>query len=263
MSDELHILLTNDDGIESAGIRALYETLSSHANVTVVAPAGDQSAVGRAISTEVSVTEHEMGYAVAGTPSDCVVAGLAELAPEPDLVVAGCNRGANLGEYVLGRSGTISAAVEAAFFDIPALATSLYVPETEVPFDQVEPEPEDYLEATRVTDFLVKNALGAGVFEEVDYLNINVPLPAEQPAPVELTCPSKRYEMGAKNNGDSITLVDRIWKTMNPETIPDPPGTDRRAVVEGRISISPLSAPNSIAHPVALESLVESYLADA
>ncbi len=259
MSDELHILLTNDDGIGTVGIRALYDTLSELADVTVVAPAGDQSAVGRAMSSEVDVTEHELGYAVSGTPADCVVAGLAELAPEPDLVVAGCNRGANLGEYVLGRSGTISAAVEAAFFDVPAIATSLYVPESEIPFDEVELTAEDYREATRITDFLVRNTLEEEIFGEAAYLNVNVPLPDGAPAGVEITHPSKRYEMDASRNGGSITLHDKIWETMDPATIPDPKGTDRRAVVEGRISVSPLTAPHSVTHHERLDALVDQY----
>ncbi|MFP4271370.1 MAG: 5'/3'-nucleotidase SurE, partial [Alphaproteobacteria bacterium] len=118
----------NDDGIDSAGLRAVYDALSEVARVTVVAPASDQSAVGRSMSHEVAITDHDLGYAVDGTPADCVVAAMGELGPDPDLVVAGCNRGANLGEYVIGRSGTVSAAVEAAFFDVPAIATSLYVP---------------------------------------------------------------------------------------------------------------------------------------
>ena len=260
MSDTLEILLTNDDGIDSTGIRALHDALAEHANVTVVAPANDQSACGRSISHAVDVREHELGYAVEGTPADCVVAGLAELGPEPDLVVAGCNRGANLGEYVLGRSGTISAAVEAAFFDVPAIATSLYVPLGDITFDELEVEPADFEEATRVTSYLAEHALEAGIFEHAAYLNVNVPLPDTDPAPIEITQPSKRYEMDAERNGDAVHLTDRIWESMDPETIPDPEGTDRRAVAEGRISISPLTAPHSANHHEALEALAETYL---
>ncbi len=260
MSDSLEILVTNDDGIDSPGIRALYSALSGIANVTVVAPASDQSAVGRSISHEVDVTEHELGYAVEGTPSDCVVAGLAELGPKPDLVVSGCNRGANLGEYVLGRSGTISAAVEAAFFDVPAIATSLYVPTSpDRPFDEIEVEAQSFREATRITTYLAEHALEAGVFEYAAYLNVNVPLPDGRPADIEITRPSKRYEMDASFNGDSIRLHDRVWEDMTPETISDPAGTDRNAVVNGRISISPLTAPHTTNHHETLEGLVEGY----
>lgn len=262
MTDGLEILVTNDDGIDSPGIRAMAETLSELGNVTVVAPANDQSAVGRSMSHEAVVHGHELGYALEGTPADCVVAGLAELGPDPDLVVSGCNRGANLGEYVLGRSGTVSAAVEAAFFDVPAIAASLYVPASGSSFADVDITTEDFVEATRVTAYLVEHALDAGVFSEAAYLNVNAPIPdpGTGPAPVEITRPSRRYEMDATRNGDAIQLHDRVWESMDPETIPDPRGTDRRAVVEGRVSVSPLTAPHDTSHHEALDALAESYL---
>lgn len=122
------VLLTNDDGIDAVGLRALYDGLSADYDVVTVAPTGDRSSAGRALSDGVDIADHELGYAVDGTPVDCVVAGLDALVPDADVVVAGCNKGANLGAYTLGRSGTVSAAVEAAFFDVPAVATSMYVP---------------------------------------------------------------------------------------------------------------------------------------
>lgn len=259
MSNSLEILLTNDDGIDSNGIHALYEALSTVGNVTVVAPASDQSAVGRAISSTADVYEHELGYALDGTPADCVVAGLSTLGPDPDLVVSGCNRGANLGEYALGRSGTISAAVEASFFDVPAIASSLYVPIGSKPIGEVELDPSEYDEAARVTTFLAEHALEASVFEDAGFLNVNVPLTDERPIPVEITRPSKRYDMDAETDGNRVVLRDRIWETMDPETIPDPQGTDRRAVVEGRISISPLASPHVTNHHETLEWLVKRY----
>lgn len=259
MSDELEIMLTNDDGIDSPGIRALYDGLSAVGNVTTVAPATDQSAVGRALSNEVAVSEHELGYAIHGTPSDCIVAGLAEIGPYPDIAVSGCNKGANLGSYVLGRSGTVSAAVEAAFFGVPSIAVSLYVPAGDVDFSEVATDVSDYEEAARATKFLTKHALGAGVFEQADYLNVNAPLPADEPADMEITRPSHAYDMDATNNGESITLHDRTWKKMATGDIPDPEGIDRRALVEGRISVSPLTAPHTIEHHESLDALAETF----
>ena len=266
MSDSLHILLTNDDGINSPGIRALYDELSAIGSVTTVAPATDKSAIGRAISHEVEVTDHELGYAVHGTPSDCVVAGLSELCPTncPDLVVSGCNKGANLGEYVLGRSGTVSAAVEAAFFDVPAIATSLYVPTGDLAFNEIETTPEDYALAADATRYLAERGLEAGIFDVATYLNVNAPMPerSDEPldlTPLEITRPSTRYEMDASRNADAITLHDRVWEEMDPDATPDPDGTDRRAVAEGRISVSPLTAPHSVTTPDTLTELIESY----
>jgi 5'-nucleotidase len=254
------ILLTNDDGIDSPGLRALYEALSSIGRVTAVAPADDQSAVGRSISTSVAVEDHPLGYAVEGTPADAVVAGLEALGPEPDLVVSGCNEGANLGAYVLGRSGTVSAAVEAAFFGLPAIAVSLYVPVGPgEDFEAVETERADYTEAVRATRYLVEEAVDDGVFEEADYLNVNAPLPAEEPAPMAITRPSHVYAMDAVREGERIRLHDRIWDRMVAGDVDDPPGTDRRAVVEGQISVSPLTAPHTTEHHEGLDELAASY----
>jgi 5'-nucleotidase len=250
------ILLTNDDGIDSPGLAALRESLADVGTVTVVAPADDQSAVGRSVSGEVAVRDHERGYAINGTPSDCVIAGVEALCPRPDVVVAGVNRGANIGMYTLGRSGTVSAAVEAAFFDIPAVAASLYLPGDayDEPTDRA-----DYEEAVRATAYLVENAVEAGVFEQADYLNLNAPLPAEEPAPMEITRPSLAYDMAAEQDGETVRLHDRMWERMGRGDIPDPEGTDRRALVDGSISVSPLTAPHTTEHHESLDGLAAAY----
>lgn len=258
--DQPDILLTNDDGIDSAGLRAVYDGLSEVGDVTVVAPATDQSAVGRAISHEVTVEEHDLGYAVEGTPTDCVVAGLEALVPETDLVVAGCNRGANLGAYVLGRSGTVSAAVEATFFDVPAIAVSMYIPVREdAAFSDIEANGESYAEAVDATRYLADHAIDAGVFKQCDYLNVNAPVAEWGPADIEITRPSTLYQMDAVHDNGSVTLHDRIWEHMADGDIPDPEGTDRRAVVDGRVSVSPLTAPHTTEHHEALDALAETY----
>ncbi|WP_224449928.1 5'/3'-nucleotidase SurE [Haloprofundus salilacus] len=259
--DRPRILLTNDDGIESVGFVALYDALSEVADVTAVAPADDQSAVGRKMSHRVDVTEHELGYAIEGTPADCTVVGLESLCPDVDMVVAGCNKGANLGAYVLGRSGTVSAAVEAAFFDVPAIAVSLYIPAGEVPWEEAATDTEDFREATDATTYLVERAFDAGVFEHAEYLNVNAPLPDDGPAPMQVTRPSTMYEMTAEHDAENghITLTDRVWTRMRNDDIPDPDGTDRRAIVDGKISVSPLTAPHTTEHHESLDGLAESY----
>jgi len=257
----MDILLTNDDGIESTGFRALYDALSARWDVTAVAPAEDKSAVGRALSHEVSVEEHDLGYAVHGTPADCVIAGLEALTPDVDFVVSGVNRGANLGAYTLGRSGTISAAVEASFFDVPAIAVSLYVPSGEdISWQDLVVEQHSYGEAVRAAEYLVDHAPAAGVFERADYLNVNAVLPPEEGhAEMEVTRPSLVYEMTARHEGDQVTLHDGIWERMAEGDVPDPAGTDRHAVVEGRVSVSPLTAPHTIEHHEGLDALAETY----
>ena len=259
---EPRILLTNDDGIDSVGFSALYDDLSTVGDVVAVAPAADQSAVGRTMSQSVAIEEHDLGYAVSGTPVDCVIAGLGVLCPDVDLVVSGCNKGGNMGAYVLGRSGTVSAAVEAAFFGVPAVSVSLYI-EGGDDWASLATDPADFETAAAATRHLVAGARGAGVFEAADYLNVNVPF-ADNSAvdgtpKMRVTRPSMRYEMAAEHDGDRVELRDNIWSLLADGDVTDPVGTDRRAVAEGAISVSPLTAPHSTEHHAALDDLAAEY----
>ena len=261
--DAPRILLTNDDAIDSVGFQALYEGLSTVGDVVAVAPADDQSAVGRTVSDAVELTDHELGYAVDGTPVDCVIAGLSTICPDVDLVVSGCNKGANLGAYVLGRSGTVSAAVEAAFFGVPSVSVSLYI-EGGDDWATLATDPSDFAAAREATIYLVEHATTSGVFDAADYLNVNVPFGENAgvtgPLSMRVTRPSNRYEMGAERNGsDEIRLSDGIWEKMRGDDVDDPVGTDRRAVADGEISVSPLTAPHSTQHHDALDELVAEY----
>lgn len=257
------VLVTNDDGIDAAGLVAMVDRLAEHADVTVVAPDENVSGIGRTRSREVTYERTDRGYAVDGTPADCVAFGLRALDRSFDAVVSGCNHGPNAGAYVLGRSGTVSAAVEAAFFGVPAIATSLYVPGGgEVPWHEQATDAADFRNASRATAYLLRHALGAGVFERTGYLNVNAPIaaPGDTPAPIEITHPSTLYDMTAEHDGDSrVTLQDRIWERMREDDFPDPEGTDRRAVVEGRVSVSPLTAPHTTEGHEALDGLAEAY----
>ena len=258
------VLLTNDDGIDAVGLRALYDALADDYDVVAVAPTGDRSSAGRTLSESADVADHEFGYAVDGTPVDCVVAGLDALVPDADLVVAGCNEGANLGEYTLGRSGTVSAAVEAAFFGVPAVATSMYVPGGDDWWKQ-EFEPADFANATSATRYLVAEATASGAFERVDYLNVNAPIAdtdgeRDAPAPMRVTTPSPWYGMEAAHDGNGrVTFSDPIWGRMNEGDVSDPVGTDRRAVIDGEVSVSPLSAPHAAEPEAGLDELATAY----
>lgn len=128
----MRILLTNDDGIYARGISALYDELSKDDDCLIVAPEIEQSAVGHAITLFRPLMVRSatkgggfLGYAVYGTPADCVKIGIKELSDRlPDLVVSGINRGANVGVNLI-YSGTVSAATEAVIMGVPALAISL------------------------------------------------------------------------------------------------------------------------------------------
>ena len=128
----MKILVTNDDGIDSAGIAALKKSLSEIAEVTVVAPRQEQSAVGHGITMQIPLRVQEyyidgsfFGYAVDGTPADCVKMGMRNIMKEdPDLVVSGINHGSNTAINII-YSGTVSGAREAAIMDVPSIAISV------------------------------------------------------------------------------------------------------------------------------------------
>lgn len=128
----MRILISNDDGIDSLGIYTLAQKLKEIGDVTVVAPLKEQSAVGHAITMKVPLrvirfykNNEFFGYAVDGTPADCVKMGIRNIMTEaPDIVVSGINHGSNTATNVI-YSGTVSAAREAAIMDVPSIAISV------------------------------------------------------------------------------------------------------------------------------------------
>ena len=172
------VLLSNDDGIDAAGIRALYDEISRIANVTLVAPSSECSGVGHAISLFNNLTLEERkidgkicGYGLAGTPADCVKFAITRLMKEPPhLVISGINRGQNTGNSIL-YSGTVAAAIEGLMFGIPSMAVSLAA---------IENAPADYGYAARFTTRIAALILEKGLPEGI-LLNINIPnLPEEE-----------------------------------------------------------------------------------
>jgi len=260
----MNILLTNDDGIDAPGLRALADALSALGEMTVIAPAQNQSAVGRSLSygrmgpdrsnegttglgegaddpftVTIPHESHELGYAVHGTPCDCVILGVGEF--EPDVVVAGCNPGANLGIHVLPRSGTASAAAEAASLGTPAIAVSMDV----LGLERSALVPDDFERACRIGRDVVERAVDDDVFADVDYLNVNVPRPDRDLAGVSITCPTAQYDMHADLADGRFSLHNPLWAQMERGDIPDEEGADRHALLENRVSVSPLTLPRS------------------
>src|SRR3989440_6283293 len=123
-----HILLTNDDGYQAEGLRALAAALEAFATVSIVAPSREQSGTAQSLTLRQPIVCNKIAereWAVDGTPADCIIVALHKLLPErPDLVISGINHGGNLGENVY-YSGTVGAAREAAIHHLPAMAVSL------------------------------------------------------------------------------------------------------------------------------------------
>ena len=187
----ISILLTNDDGIYADGIYALREALNGLGRVTVVAPLAEKSAVGHAITLSDPLRVQKVhrngsffGYAVNGTPADCVKLGArCLLDKKPDLVISGINQGPNTATNII-YSGTVSAAAEGAIMGMPAIAVSL----TSFTI-------KEFSYAAKFTLQLARKVLRHGL-PEGTLLNVNVPpLPEEEIAGVALTRQGKgRYE---------------------------------------------------------------------
>lgn len=252
----MNIVLTNDDGYDSPGIQALATRLEEHASVTIVAPEADQSAMGRVYTGEFEITERDRGYSVSGTPVDSVVAAVEGLDLDPDMVVSGCNTGANLGGHILGRSGTVSAAVEATFFSLPAIAVSLHVPDSLWPLDATV---EHFDVAADVTAYLVNRTPNSAIFERHGYLNVNVPFAVDPPVDMTITHPSDHYDMMAVREGNEITIRDRTWDEFDDGPVEETTETDRGAIAQGRVSISPLCAPHGITPVDDLTAIASGY----
>jgi len=164
------ILLTNDDGFNAAGLRALRKEIAAFADTVIVAPEAEQSAVGHAITLSFPLRVREvvengefLGYAVNGTPADCVKIAITDLLDRPpELVISGINHGGNLGTCVI-YSGTVSAATEAVIMGIPAMAVSLN-----------RFSGQDFAPAASVAGKLARLVLEKGLPEGVS-LNVNVP----------------------------------------------------------------------------------------
>jgi len=164
----MHILLTNDDGIYTQSIAAMYEQLCKIAKVTVVAPARCHSGASHCITLDpltcnkIDITGKFTGYSVEGTPVDCVKLAIMEICAKPiDLVVSGINYGANAGMHV-HYSGTVGAAMEGAFCGIPSIAVSTTY-EKDMDFE----EPCNY--ALKVIESILP-------LKGTEVININIPL---------------------------------------------------------------------------------------
>lgn len=272
---EPHLLLTNDDGIDEPGLAALRAELTAIGDVTVVAPAEDQSGVGRTRNSVAVRCDHPWGCSLSGTPADCIAYGLRGLDVSFDLVVSGINHGPNAGNYVVGRSGTVGAGVEAAFLGMPAVAVSAY---HATDFYVHPPEEYEFQRPARIARDLVARALDADVFTEADLLNMNAPVDVADP-PIRVTDPYADYDQRVEHDPadvdveaelgrdeELVQLHDSVWPGVSGWENPFPPtdeyrerypeGSDRRALMDGAVSVSPLSVTYEAATSDALAELV-------
>ena len=225
------ILLTNDDGIHSAGLQALAGQLQSFGRIVTVAPDRERSAIGHALTLHAPLRAEEITkdhWAVSGTPTDAVNLAIGGLLKEkPDLVISGINKGGNMGDD-LTYSGTVAAAMEATLMGVPAIAVSLAAKSFK--FD-------DFADAAKIAKQLAATVLEHGLPADT-FLNINVP--DRKPLGIRLTRQGKRiYEDVVVENRDPRGR-SYYWIGAGNLGFQNLEGTDFHAVQNGYVLVTPL-----------------------
>jgi 5'-nucleotidase len=230
------ILVTNDDGIESRGILALKQALDPIGDVTVVAPDTNQSAVGHQKTLmrplrvrERTLADGSMGYSVDGSPTDAVsLAFLGFFDEKFDLVASGINYGANLGDDIT-YSGTVSAAMEGVINSCPAFAISQEY------YEQV-----DFALASLAAAVVARNILEHGL-KRGELLSVNVPaVPIAECEGFEVTRVGRRVYQDQLVQRVDPRGIPYYWLGGPPPSGISLPGTDFHAVVNRRVSVTPL-----------------------
>jgi 5'-nucleotidase len=245
------ILVTNDDGVHSEGIKALADALAPLGEVTVVAPIQEASAIGHALTLRRPLRIETIGervHAIDGTPTDCVNIAITHvLKGKPDLIVSGINKGWNLGDDVT-YSGTVSGALEGALLSIPSIAVSAQRVKDDCEFGP----------SARAAAIVAESVLERGL-PKFTLLNINVPRGA-----------NKGFKVTVQARRNHVTVVsERIdprhkpyyWIEEGENEWEPHDRSDYQAVRDGYISITPLQ-PDMTAH-AALEYVEEVTLKPA
>ncbi len=232
----MRILLTNDDGIYAAGIAAINKTLREIGEVVVVAPEAERSGVGHSITwahplrlRKAYVENEFFGYAVSGSPADCVKMAAMEIMQErPELVVSGMNLGVNVGIHVL-YSGTVAASIEGSILGIPSVAVSIDVSGyTDLEYAAIV--------ARDIIKQVIKNKL-----PRCTLMNINIPsVRREEIKGIRLTRQCTRgFEESVDRRKDPGGET-YYWLVGGTKVAVEEKGTDIQAVQDGYVSITPL-----------------------
>ncbi len=236
------ILVTNDDGVYSEGLHALADALRTIGDVTVVAPLGEASAIGHALTIARPLRLESLRdgvYSVDGTPADCINLGVVHvLQGLPDLVVSGINKGYNLGDDVT-YSGTVGGALEGALLGVPGIAVSL----------QRTADPFDFGPAAAATERIAAQVLRHGLPART-LLNVNVPRGTLHGVKVTV--------QGMRNHVTKVAASmdprgrPYYWIEEGEDTYADGDRADHVAVRDGYVSVTPLQ-PDLTAHAVLAE----------
>jgi 5'-nucleotidase len=231
------LLVTNDDGYRSEGIRALAEALAPLGEVTIVAPMNEASAIGHALTLRHPLRLEHFGeniYGVDGTPTDCVNVAISQvLHGLPDMVLSGINKGWNLGDDVT-YSGTVSGALEGALLGIPAIAVSLRATRGKY----------DFGPSARAAAGLAAEVLRTPLPPRV-FLNLNVP--KGEPKGFRVTVQAKRNHVTSVGERHDPKGRPYYWIEEGQDEWEPHDRSDYQAVRDGYASVTPLH-PDLTAH---------------
>ena len=229
----MKILLSNDDGVFAEGIHALADALRPLGDITIVAPDRNRSGASNSLSLHhpIRAKTLEPGViSVEGTPTDCVHLAVTGLLPErPDMIISGINDGENLADDVW-YSGTVAAAMEGAFLDLPSMAVSLD-----------GHEGRNFETAATIIKSLVELSTKVPLSRKRTFLNINVPdIPYNEVQGIEVTRLGKRHTaqptiQERDPRGKLIYWVGPVGDALDAEV-----GTDFHAIANNKVSITPL-----------------------
>ena len=229
------ILISNDDGIFAPGLWALARELQKIDRVVAVAPDREQSATGTSITLRQPLRVRKVSpivpdintFAVEGTPSDSIILALGKIAIEADMVVSGINSGQNLGDDVL-ISGTVGAALQGYLRNLPAIAVSVGVGDT-----------ENLETAARLVRLLL-NRIKSGSLPRDIFLNVNLPdVPLSKIKGIMMTQPAHKTHIDSVEEGNDGRR-DYFWLVRRKLEHQSPDSSDIWAVEHGYISITPL-----------------------
>lgn len=232
------IMVTNDDGISSPGIKILAKTLKSVGNVYVVAPVTEQSAVAHALTLHRPLKFEKTGkntFYINGTPTDCVIIGVNKILPgKPEIIVSGINNGGNLGDDVT-YSGTVAAAIEGTLLGIPSIAVSLV---TSNIFNGHDRKKLNFRVAANFAKELAMKVLRQGLPDDT-LLNVNVPN-SEKIKGVKFTKQGKRIYDNAIQEHSDPRGRKCYWIGGGVPQWESGENTDFDAIHNGYISVTPV-----------------------
>ncbi|MFX0171365.1 MAG: 5'/3'-nucleotidase SurE [Candidatus Hodarchaeota archaeon] len=246
------LLITNDDGIDAAGLKTLVNAIKTLGKVIVVAPSIQRSAGGKSVTyssplrlnkVENHFTPEILAYSLDGTPADCVIMGLylckKKFGQRPDLIASGINSGDNTSVQSILTSGTCAAAFEGAIVGITSIAFSLEAPVTEL-FSKPNNTVSNFADAANHALKITRHVLQSSLPNRIKFLNVNFPSSVNIDTPIDIVqlCPIKYIDEAIVQKDPRGVPIYWIWGDIVSNL---PQDTDSHSLlIKKHITITPI-----------------------